>query len=117
MDLPKGLRLLAETQPVTPLLDTGSPVTILSLNIIENRWVQLKKEGQTKEQWKEELRNQLQAPRFVLRNYGGGEPNIFKETSVKLERDGHSCTAVVLLQKNSPNGMICLLAPTCYCQC
>ena len=38
--------------------------------------------------------------------YGGGEPNIFKETSVKLERDGYSCTAVVLLQKNSPHDLL-----------
>ena len=59
------VKVLVEGQPVTTPLDTGLPVTILSLNLLVNRWVQLKKEGQTKEQWKEEARNQLQA----LKNY------------------------------------------------
>ena len=40
--------VMVEDQPVTTLLDTGSPVTILSLSLIVNRWAQLKKEGQTK---------------------------------------------------------------------
>ena len=89
-------------------------MTILSLNIIVNRWTQLKKEGQTKEQWKEKLRNQLQAPSLVLRNYRGGEPNIFKDTSVKLERDidGHLCTAVGACDASS-YGNVCNICKIC----
>ena len=45
---------LVEGQPVTALLDSGSPVTILSLN---SMWVHLKKEDQSKEQRKEKVRN------------------------------------------------------------
>ena len=58
--------------------------------------------GTTKERGSnqnEEVRNRLPAPSLVLKNYGGDELNILKETSVKLERDGHSCTVLVLLQK------------------
>jgi len=47
-------QILVEGQPVTALLDSGSPVTILSLN---SMWAQLKKEDQSKEQWKEKVRN------------------------------------------------------------
>ena len=62
--------LLVEGQPVTVLLDTGSPMTVLSLNLIVNRWAQLKKEGQTKEQWKEKVRKWLQAPRLSSKIMG-----------------------------------------------
>ena len=41
-----------------------------------------------------------------MRNYGGNELDILKETTVKLERGGYSCTAVVLLQKNPPHDLL-----------
>ena len=56
---------------VKALLDTGSPVTILSLDLLFNHWAQHKKAGQTVEEWKEEVRNLLQTPSLTLRNYGG----------------------------------------------
>lgn len=37
---------------------------------------------------------------------GRDELNILKETSVKLERDSHLCTAVVLLWKNPPHDLL-----------
>ena len=86
-----------EGRTIKALLDSGSPVTILSLNLIFNIWAQHKKEGQTVEEWKEEVRNHLQEPSLTLRNYGGNELDILNETTVKLERGGYSCTAVVLL--------------------
>ena len=95
-----------EGKTVKALLDTGSPVTILSLDHLFNHWAQQKKAGQTVEQWKEEVRNRLQNPSLILRNYGGNELDILKETTVKLERGGYSCTAVVLLQKNPPHDLL-----------
>ena len=75
-------------------------MTILSLDLLFNHWAQQKKAGQTVEQWKEEVRNRLQNPSLILRNYDGNELDILKKTTVKLERGGYSRTAVVLLQKN-----------------
>lgn len=40
------------------------------------------------------------------KNYGGNELNVLKETSIKLERGGYSCTSVVLLQKNPPRDLL-----------
>lgn len=95
--------VVVEGKAVKALLDTGSPVTILSVDLIFNYWAQNIKAGQTAEEWKEEVRNRLKSPSLTLRNYGGNELNILKETTVKLERGGYSCTAVVFLQKNPPH--------------
>ena len=51
-----------EGKTVKALLDTGSPVTIMSLDFLFNHGAQQKKAGQTVEQWKEEVRNRLQNP-------------------------------------------------------
>ena len=53
-----------------------------------------------------EVRQRLQEPSLTLRNYGGNELDILKETTVKFERGGHSCTAAVLLQKNPPHDLL-----------
>ena len=99
-------KVQVEDETVDALLDTGSPVTILSLNFIVNKWAQQKRESQSKEQWKEEVRGRLKAPSLTLKNYGGGELNILKETTVKLKNGDHTCTAVVLLQKDPPHNLL-----------
>ena len=105
-----GLTLTSEVavegKTVKALLDTGSPVTILLLDLLFNHWAQQKKAGQTVEQWKEEVRNRLQNPSLILRNYGGNELDILKETTFKLERGGYSYTVVVLLKKNPPHDLL-----------
>jgi len=99
-------KVQVEDEIVDALLDTGSPVTILSLNFIVNKWAQQKRESQSKEQWKEEVRGRLKAPSLTLKNYGSGELNILKETTVKLKNGNHTCTAVVLFQKDPPHNLL-----------
>ena len=95
-----------EGKAVKALLNTGSSVTILLMNLLFNHWAQHKKAKQTVEEWKEEVKSQLKSPSLTLRNYGGSELNILKEITVKLEREGYSCIAVVFLQKNPPYGLL-----------
>ena len=95
-----------EGKTVKALLDTGSSVTILSVDLLFNHWAQHKKAEQIVEEWKEEVKNRLKSPSLTLRNYGGNELNILKEVTVKLERGGYSCTAVVFLQKNPPHDLL-----------
>ena len=95
-----------EGKTVKALLDTGSPVTILSVDLLFNHWAQHKKAEQTVEEWKQEVKSRLKSPSFTLRNYEGNELNILKEVTVKLERGGYSCTAVVFLQKNPPQDLL-----------
>ena len=72
---------------------SGSPVTILSVDLLFNQWTQHKKAEQTVEEWKEEVKSRLKSPSLTLRNYGGNELNILKEVTIKLERGSYSCTA------------------------
>jgi len=62
-------KVQVEDETVDALLDTRSPVTILSLNFIVNKWAQQKRESQSKEQWKKEVRERLKAPSLTLKNY------------------------------------------------
>ena len=105
-----GLTLIAKVQvedeTVEALLDTGSPVTILSLNFIVNKWAQQKRDSQSTEEWKEEVRGRLKVPSLTLRNYGGGGLDILKETTVKLNNGDKTCTEVVLLQKDPPHYLL-----------
>ena len=78
-----GPTLIAEVEvegkTVKALLDTGSPVTILSVDLLFNHWAQHKKAEQTVEEGKEEVKNRLKSPSLTLKNYGGNELNILKE--------------------------------------
>ena len=46
------------------------------------------------------MKSRLKSPNLTLKNYGGYELNILKEVTVKLERRGYLCIAVIFLQKN-----------------
>ena len=96
-------KVQVEDETMDVLLDTRSPVTILSLNFIVNKWAQQKRESQSEEQWKEEVRGRLKAPSLNLKNYESGELNIL---TVKLKNGDHTCTAVVLLQKDPPHNLL-----------
>jgi len=106
--------VLVEGKNTNALLDTGSSVTILSLNFIINHWAQQRKEGQTVEQLKGRGKESTTITKNYggnerikeLKNYGGNEIDFLKETSVNLERGGYSCTQVVLLQKNPPYDLL-----------
>ena len=95
-----------EGKTVKALLDTGSPVTILSVDLLFNHWAQHKKAEQTVEEGKEEVKSRLKSPSLTLKNYGRNELNILKEVTVKLERGGYSCTAIVFLQKNPSHNLL-----------
>ena len=98
--------LLVENKTVEALLDTGSPVTILSMNFIVNKWAQQKRESQSTEECREKVRGRLKVPSLILRNDGGDELNILKETTVKLRNGDHTCIVVVLLQKDPPHDLL-----------
>ena len=83
------------------LLDTGSPVTIVSLEFAIRS---SEKNGQQVEEWKKEVRAHLESPMVKLRNYGGGELNIAGQMRVRahLSRGKHALEGVVQIQKGAP---------------
>ena len=62
----------------TALLDTESPVTIVSLDYLMQVLVRTRKTGTTKEQWRTMTEERLQPTTVSLRNYGGDELNIVR---------------------------------------
>ena len=94
--------VLLEGQPVQALVDTGSTVTIVSLDFLLQVLLKNRPEGQKREEWKDSVRARLKAPTLTLRDYGGGELNVVGQTICRLGRGSYSHDTVVHVQKAAP---------------
>ena len=94
------VELNLEGQPVKPLVDTGSPVTIVSIDCLLDVLAKNKKTNQTKEEWREEVEKKFLAPTLLINNYGGGEVNIISQLTATLSHGSKECqTTIILVQK------------------
>ena len=94
--------VLFEGVPVCALLDTGSPVTIVSLSFLLKALAQQRTKDQTPAEWEEAVKLRLSPPTLTLQNYGGDELSIVRQLTAVISREDHSCEATVLVQKNAP---------------
>ena len=94
--------VLFEGVPVRALLDTGSPVTIMSLSFLLKALTQQRTKEQTPAEWEEAVKLRLSPPTLTLQNYGGDELSIVRQLTAVISRKDHSCEATVLVQKNAP---------------
>ena len=69
---------------VKALLDTGSLISITSLEFFLKACVQNHKPNELPEEWGKAIKQRLQRPTVSLRSYGGGELNIVSQ--VKCDR-------------------------------
>ena len=69
-------KMCLEGVPVKALLDTGSPISITSLEFFLKACVQNQKTNESSEEWGRAVKQRLQQPTVALRSYGGGELNI-----------------------------------------
>ena len=65
-----------EGEPVEALLDTGSPVTIISLEWLLQVLARQQRKGQNPDEWKAEVENCLAPTAMVLQNYSGDKLRI-----------------------------------------
>ena len=65
--------VILEGQPVKALVDTGSPVTIVSIKCLLDVMEKLRTPGQSVEEWKKEVKSHFQSPSMTVNNYGVGE--------------------------------------------
>ena len=91
-----------EGSPVQALLDTGSPVTIVSMKFLLQALAKQKPKDQDPTEWAATVKARLEPPALMLHNYGGDELKIVRQLSVAISREGHTCTATVLVQKDAP---------------
>ena len=87
---------------VQALLNTGSPATIISLDLILRVLIAKKPKVQSPEQWKDEMLQKLKPSTVSLQNYGGGRLELIRQTSIILTRNGHTTCAIVQVQKDAP---------------
>ena len=91
-----------EGSPAKAFLDSGSPVSIVSLEFFIKACVQNRKTGESPAEWGEKVKQRFQKPTVSLKNYGGGELNIVSEVECCLTRSNYTVKALLQVQKGAP---------------
>ena len=88
------------------LVDTGSPVTIVSLAFAMH--VLSKDHGlySSVEEWKQEMMKKFSEPTVNLRNYGGHRLNVTSQVQFKFSQGEERERAIVLVQKDAPHQVL-----------
>ena len=84
------------------LLDSGSPVTIVSLDFIIKACIQNHKPEQSPTEWGKEVKHRCRKPTVMLKSYGGGELSVIGEVECCLTRGYHTANAILQVEKGAP---------------
>ena len=99
-------KVVLEGKPMKALVDTGSPVTIVSIDsLLETLLVSCITE-QSPEDWCKEVSLRIQPPSLTICIYGGGEINVIGQLAISLTLDDRKCQATVLVQKGASVGLL-----------
>ena len=88
--------------PVTALLDTGSPSTIVSLDFLLETLAKQRAPEETPQEWRARIESRMEPPSIPLCSYGGQRLNMVCQTSVSIIRGRRTVTAKVQVQKGAP---------------
>ena len=88
--------------PSRALVDTGSSVTIVSLDVALKALASKRPPEQTPANWEAQMKENIRNPTITLRSFGGERLNILGQLTATVQRGTHSKTAVVLVQSNTP---------------
>ena len=97
---------------VTAFIDNGSPVSIMSLKKAVQIVALRKGECSSLQKWKETMIVQLQTPTVILRSYSGDALNVVAQLPMILGQGDQEVSLVVLIQKDAPQDLHCLLELT-----
>lgn len=92
--------------PTEALLDTGSPVTIISLDFALDVLEKERPRYSSVEEWKTEAKKQFVPPTVTLKNYGGGLLDILAQLLVQITQGGYKVDTQVMVQKGAPNQLL-----------
>ena len=82
---------------VTPLIDTGSPVSIMSLKKAIQILALRKGEFSSPQKWKETMTAQFQTPIVTLRNYSDDTLNAVAQLPIILGQGDQKASLVILI--------------------
>ena len=91
-----------EGVPVKALLDTGSPISIVSLEVFLKACAQNRQSDVTPEEWGRAVKQRFQKPTVSLRSYGGGELSIISQVKSCLSRGNLTVETFLQVQKGAP---------------
>ena len=91
-----------DSMPVEALIDTGSPISIVSLEFYMKAAAKSRLPHQSPADWGEAVRKKLQPTTVCLRSYGGDELDIVSQVKCQLSGKGHSIETVLQVQKGAP---------------
>lgn len=94
--------VLLDLVPVCALLDTGSPISIVSLGFLLHAAAENRPASQSPDNWGKSIRKRLQPTTVSLHSYGGDELNIVKQVKCNLLRGDHTVESVLQVQKGAP---------------
>ena len=88
------------------LLDTRSPVTIVSLQFLLDALAKQRPESQSPEDWKAAVEKCLEPSRITLHDDGGQRLGIVQQVKVRIARPGCAVEAVVQVQNGAPINLL-----------
>ena len=91
-----------EGVPVKALLDTGSPISIVSLEVFLKTCAQNRQSDETPEEWGRAVKQRFQKPTVSLRSYGGGELSVISQVKSCLGRGKLTVETFLQVQKGAP---------------
>ena len=95
-------QITLDNAPVEALLDTGSPISIVSLEFYLKTAAQKRTSSQSPAEWGKEVLKKLMPTTVSLRSYGGNELEIVSQAVCHLERDGYQVKTALQVQKGAP---------------
>ena len=90
---------------VTALIDTGSPVTIMSLKKAVQILATRKGEFSSPQEWRETMIAQFQMPAVMLKSYSGDALNVVAQLPMTLGQGDQEVSSIVLIQKGAPHDL------------
>ena len=92
--------------PTEALVDTGSPVTIISLDFAMIVMAKERSKFASVEEWQEATLKKFEPPAVSLRNYGGGRLDIMAQLPVRISQGEYHADVMVLVRKKAPNRLL-----------
>ena len=93
-------------EKVMALIDTGSPVTLMSLNKAIQILALRKGEFSSPQEWKEAMMAQFQTPTVMLKSYSGDALNIVAQLPLILGQGDQEVSSTILIQKDAPHDLL-----------
>ena len=100
--------VVVDGMKMNALIDTGSPVTLMSLKQAVQMLALRKGDFNSPQEWKKTMmaRFQFKSPTVMLKSYSGDILNIVAQLPVTLTQGSHEVSSVVLIQQNAPVSLL-----------